>query len=177
MDYCPVTDFYYKQCQFSSLPLGIIALLVFLVLLCLVLLGFCYLCCCCTFCCVSGDADEEEHQALLNDRSKYLRRSSTYYQWNRTPLTSTTPFQHQTHNHPSNPTYAATTASHSGHPPTANHIQPSIPPNATSRPTLDSPTSPSFPIFAANDSWETRRSNLLKKYARDPVVPTTSPSS
>ncbi|KAI8070945.1 hypothetical protein BC940DRAFT_294823 [Gongronella butleri] len=171
MDYCPVTDFYYKQCQFSSLPLGIMALFVLLVLLTLVLIGFCYLCCCCSLCCSASDPDEEENQALLGDRSKYLRRSSTYYQWNRSPPTSTTQFQHQPHVQPASYSNTSTSSGHgaSGGAGGATSLLPHL--STRSSTATPRPNSPSTPT---SDNWESRRSTLLKKFAREPSSPTST---
>ncbi|CAO3592330.1 unnamed protein product [Absidia cylindrospora] len=156
-DYCPVTDYYYKQCQFSSLPLGIMASFVLFVLLILVLVGLCYLCCCCACCCRS-DSDEEERQMLLRgDRSRYLQRSSTYYQWNRAPPPSTTQFKHQPqpshHQRPHSylpPSPSPSNQHHHHHRRYGSGY--SISPEDT---------------VTSQDTWESRRSQLLKKYARD----------
>ncbi|KAI8340950.1 hypothetical protein BC941DRAFT_418656 [Chlamydoabsidia padenii] len=157
MDYCPVTDYYYKQCQFSSLPLGIMASTVLILLLILVLIGLCYLCCCYScYSCRSNrlDQDEEERRALLGDRSLYLQRSSTYYQWNRSPppSTITNPFKHQSYC-PSSP-------------PSTRHYRPN---STTDVLPLDIDNN------VAHDTWESRRVHLLKKYSRDPSSPPSTP--
>ncbi|KAI9303268.1 hypothetical protein BJ944DRAFT_268705 [Cunninghamella echinulata] len=146
MDYCPVNDYYYKQCEFSSLPLGIMASIVFFALLILVIIGFCYLCCCFS-CCCKGDQDEEERQLLLGDRHQHhLRRTSTYYQWNKSPPTSINQFQQQQHQ--GYQTYRI--------PPESPIISSHSNTNSTNN-NINSP-----------DTWESRKSHLLKKYARDP---------
>ncbi|SAM08846.1 hypothetical protein [Absidia glauca] len=120
MDYCPVTDYYYKQCQYQ---------------------------------------DEEERRALLEDRSLYLQRSSTFYQWNKSPPPSsssvTKAFRHQSYcpSSPPNP--------HHYHP---NSHREQI---TTDVPQLDH----QYTNNGTHDTWESRRFQLLKKYIRDPSQP------
>ncbi|CAO3620393.1 unnamed protein product [Cunninghamella echinulata] len=119
MDYCPVNDYYYKQCEFSSLPLGIMASIVFFALLILVIIGY-------------------QH---------HLRRTFTYYQWNKSPPTFINQFQQQ-QQHQGYQTYRI--------PPESPIISSHSNTNSTNN-NINSP-----------DTWESRKSHLLKKYARDP---------
>jgi hypothetical protein len=135
---------------------------VLFLLLILVLIGLCYLCCCysCCFCCSNRlDQDEEERRALLEDRSLYLQRSSTFYQWNKSPPPSsssiTKAFRHQSYcpSSPPNP--------HHYHP---NSHREEI---TTDAPQLDH----QYTNNGTHDTWESRRFQLLKKYIRDPSQP------
>lgn len=70
-----------------TLPLGIITIVLTSIVVIAVLIGMSILCCCiCCKCCQDGESDEDdagEDRPLLG--SRYLKRSSTYYQWNRPP--------------------------------------------------------------------------------------------
>ncbi|KAI7888791.1 uncharacterized protein EV154DRAFT_516479 [Mucor mucedo] len=84
---CGLGDYYYHQCHMSTLPLGIIMIVLTSIVVIGVLIGMGILCCClCCKCCGDSDTEEDdtgEDRPLLG--SRYLKRSSTYYQWNRPP--------------------------------------------------------------------------------------------
>lgn len=70
----------------STLPLGIICIVLMSIATLALLVGMGIICCCiCCKCCQEDDTDEDEgeERPLLGNR--YLKRSSTYYQWNRPP--------------------------------------------------------------------------------------------
>lgn len=140
---------------------------VLFLLLILVLIGLCYLCCCysCCFCCSNRlDQDEEERRTLLEDRSLSLQRSSTFYQWNRSPPPSsssvTKPFRHQSYG-PSSP-------------PNPHHYHPNSHREqiTTDVPQLDHQYTSNN--NGTHDTWESRRLQLMKKYIRDPSQPATA---
>ncbi|KAI8082178.1 hypothetical protein BDF21DRAFT_417294 [Thamnidium elegans] len=83
---CGLNDYYYHQCHMSTLPLGIICIVLMSIAALALLVGMGIICCClCCKCCQEDDTDEDEGEdrPLLGNR--YLKRSSTYYQWNRPP--------------------------------------------------------------------------------------------
>ncbi|KAI8884935.1 hypothetical protein K501DRAFT_181111, partial [Backusella circina FSU 941] len=80
---CALNDFYYHQCHLSSLPWSIIAT----ILISITAIAFLGCCLCCCLCRRQQESDDtEENRPLLVGPSRYLRRTSTYYQWNRVPV-------------------------------------------------------------------------------------------
>ncbi|KAI9030953.1 hypothetical protein CLU79DRAFT_831480 [Phycomyces nitens] len=82
--HCPTQAYFYDQCQLStrSLEIGILVALVIAILFVV------FVCMCCRRRRYNDETEEEERQALLPSGTfgtKYLRRSATYYQWNRPP--------------------------------------------------------------------------------------------
>ncbi|KAI8068183.1 uncharacterized protein B0P05DRAFT_552188 [Gilbertella persicaria] len=67
-------DAYYQQCHVSLFSMDIMACLLILVLLVMSYMVYAR----------SRSHDTQEDEPLLNDR--FLRRTSTYYQWNQPPL-------------------------------------------------------------------------------------------
>lgn len=128
----------------STLPLGIIAIVLVSVVVIAALIGLSVLCCCfCCKCCQGEELeDEDEDRPLLG--SKYLRRSSTYYQWNRQPVVP-----HKADD--AKNTKKLTSQSSS-----------SVPADQ-----VGDAASPDSSTLANN--WEDRRTALLKKYAKEPV--------
>lgn len=127
----------------STLPLGIIAIVLISVIVIAALIGLSVLCCCfCCKCCQGEELeDEDEDRPLLG--SKYLRRSSTYYQWNRQPVVANK--AEDTKN-----TKKLTSQSSASVP--VDQVGETASPNSST---------------LANN-WEDRRTALLKKYGREP---------
>ncbi|CAO3644643.1 unnamed protein product [Mucor hiemalis] len=146
---CGLGDYYYHQCHMSTLPLGIISIVLISVVLLAVIVGISILCCCiCCKCCQEQDVDEDEDRPLLG--SNYLRRSSTYYQWNRQPPTAATKVKNS--GDKKNTQQQNTTSD------VADDLLPeSVPERNESE--------------SSTKKWEDRRQALLKKYARE--SPTT----
>lgn len=126
----------------STLPLGIILIVLISIIVVAAFIGLSILCCCfCCKCCQGEDLeDEDEDRPLLG--SKYLRRSSTYYQWNRQPVVA----------NKTDDTKNAKLISQSSSVP-VGHVG-------------DASSSNSATI---GDNWVDRRTALLKKYAREPT--------
>jgi hypothetical protein len=126
----------------STLPLGIILIVLISIIVVAAFIGLSILCCCfCCKCCQGEDLeDEDEDRPLLG--SKYLRRSSTYYQWNRQPVVA----------NKTDDTKNAKLISQSSSVP-VGHVG-------------DASSSNSAII---EDNWVDRRTALLKKYAREPT--------
>lgn len=126
----------------STLPLGIILIVLISIIIIAAFIGLSILCCCfCCKCCQGEDLEEDdEDRPLLG--SKYLRRSSTYYQWNRQPLVA-------------NKTDDAknTKLISQSSPVPVDQVGDTSSPNSTT----------------IGDNWEDRRTALLKKYAREPT--------
>ncbi|CAO3627267.1 unnamed protein product [Cunninghamella blakesleeana] len=163
MDYCPLNDYYYKQCEFSSLPLGIMASIVFFALFILVIIGFCYLFCCFTCCCKSDIDEEERQQLLLAGDRHHLKRTSTFYQWNKSPPTSIHQFNtNSSSNYPYQgyQTYRI--------PPESPIISSHSNTNHTNMNNNNNNNNTNHHPVISPDTWEIRKSHLLKKYARDP---------
>ncbi|KAI8644328.1 hypothetical protein BD408DRAFT_413682 [Parasitella parasitica] len=139
---CGLNDYYFHQCHMSTLPLGILSIALVSIIVIILIIGLSILCCCfCCKCCQRENIeDEDEDRPLLG--SKYLRRSSTYYQWNRQPIVV------NKINHTEN------TKSTSSIP--VDQVGDAEPPYSSS---------------TTANSWENRRTALLKKYAREPTLP------
>ncbi|KAL9542610.1 hypothetical protein PS6_009702 [Mucor atramentarius] len=126
---CGLNDYYYHQCH-----IVIVAALIGLSVLC---------CCFCCKCCQGEEVEnEDEDRPLLG--SKYLRRSSTYYQWNRQPIAA---------NKTDDTKNANKSISQSSSSVPADQVGDAASPNSST----------------AADNWEDRRTALLKKYAREPT--------
>lgn len=194
---CGLNDYYYHQCHskvkkreillklvlhkkahntkshffffiVSTLPLGIISIVLISIIIISVLIGMGIFCCClCCQCCQGNDVEEEggqdgEDAPLLG--SKYLRRSSTYYQWNR-PIPesdknnkkSKSKKIQQQKKKPSTVTTASTANTTND----AQQIDYLLLPES-----LPSGGEGGESSNTAK-SWEDRRSALLKKYGRD----------
>lgn len=125
----------------STLPLGIITIVLVSVVALIALIGICVFCCClCCNSCQGNDAEEEdENRPLLSN--KYLRRSSTYYQWNRAPVK-----------------HAETSTNNKKK--TLVDESPDALPNQSTTSDVD----------LNQKNWEDRRTALLKKYAREPSM-------
>ncbi|KAL0088488.1 hypothetical protein J3Q64DRAFT_1875448 [Phycomyces blakesleeanus] len=139
---CPTQAYFYDQCQLStrSLEIGIFVAFVLAILLIV------FLCVCCRRRRYNDETEEEERQSLLPSGTfgtKYLRRSATYYQWNRPP--------------PPPPTKARFTKALQNQ----------------KLPTQSPPLSLNGPSQPQNANWEDRRLALLKKYARGSSTGTT----
>ncbi|KAL7316684.1 hypothetical protein PS15m_005753 [Mucor circinelloides] len=141
---CGLNDYYYHQCHMSTLPLGIISIVLISVVIVAALIGLSVLCCCfCCKCCQGEEVEnEDEDRPLLG--SKYLRRSSTYYQWNRQPIAA---------NKTDDTKNANKSISQSSSSVPADQVGDAASPNSST----------------AADNWEDRRTALLKKYAREPT--------
>lgn len=127
----------------STLPLGIILIVLISIIIIAAFIGLSILCCCfCCKCCQGEDLEEEdEDRPLLG--SKYLRRSSTYYQWNRQPLVA----------NKTDDTKNTKLISQSSSSVPVDQVGDTSSPNSTT----------------IGNNWEDRRTALLKKYAREPT--------
>ncbi|KAI9345445.1 hypothetical protein BD770DRAFT_397108 [Pilaira anomala] len=145
---CGLNDYYYHQCHMSTLPLGIICIVLISIAVLGLLVGISIVCCClCCKCCQDGDLDEDgEDRPLLGN--KYLKRSATYYQWNRPP--------------PPPSSSLATTVK----PPVQQKDNSIIKQVTVLEDEL--PESSSISPEQNTKNWEDRRTALLKKYAREP---------
>lgn len=135
----------------STLPLGILSIVLISVVVMAALVGLSVLCCCfCCKCCQGEEEleDQDEDRPLLG--SKYLRRSSTYYQWNRQPVV------------PHNKADDA-----------AKNTKKLASQSASSLP-VDQVGDAASPTNSSTiaENWEDRRTALLKKYAKE--EPTTT---
>lgn len=150
---CGLGDYYYHQCHMSTLPLGIISIVLISVVLLIVIVGISILCCClCCKCCQEQDVDEDEDRPLLG--SNYLRRSSTYYQWNRQPPAAKVKNSGDKNSSTQHNTQQQITTS-------------DVADEPESIPDRDESSS-------SKQKWEDRRQALLKKYAREPSTTPTA---